>query len=116
MLAANIATSVRQISPAVSIIDIQGAVTMFAEQSLVEAYGKAASPITHTIILNFDEMEYICGGIGSLVALVIRARRQQRRLLAFGLSEHYYHIFSLTRLSKAISIHQCEDEALASAC
>jgi anti-anti-sigma factor len=112
---ATIAMNVRQISPAVSIIDVQGAVTLFAEQALMGAYDEAASPTTHTIILNFDGLEYLCSGIGPLITLLIRANRQKHRLLACGLSEHHCHIFSLTRLGEVIRIHQNEEEALAAA-
>ena len=39
-----------------------------------------------------------------LVTLLIGANCQKQRLLAFGLSEHYKHIFELTRLNEAIGI------------
>jgi anti-sigma B factor antagonist len=53
-------------------------------------------------------------GIGLLVTLLIRVNRQKQRLLSYGLSEHYRHIFELTRLSDAIHIFNTEVEALAS--
>jgi anti-sigma B factor antagonist len=34
-------------------------------------------------------------------------------LLAFGLSEHYKHIFELTRLNEAIGIYDSEADVLA---
>jgi anti-sigma B factor antagonist len=54
-------------------------------------------------------------GIGLLVTLLIRANRQNQRLLAYGLSEHYRQIFELTRLNEAIAIYDNEEEALAAA-
>jgi anti-sigma B factor antagonist len=107
-----VAMNVRRISPAVSIIDIEGAVTHFAEQALMGAYNKAVSPSTHTIILNFGGLEYLCSGIGPLIMLLIRARHQQQHLLACGLSEHYRDIFSLTGLCEVIHMYQNEHEAL----
>ena len=68
------------------------------------------------IVLNFSALEYMnSGGIGLLVTLLVRANRQRRRLLAFGLTEHYREIFSLTRLDEAIGIFGSEQEALAAA-
>jgi anti-sigma B factor antagonist len=47
------------------------------------------------------------------VTLLIRAKRQNQRLVACGLSEHYQQIFQLTRLNEAITIFPGEAEALA---
>jgi anti-sigma B factor antagonist len=54
-------------------------------------------------------------GIGLLVTLLIRAQRQEQRLLACGLSSHYKQIFDLTRLDEAIAIYDSETDALAAA-
>src|SRR5262249_6883854 len=54
-------------------------------------------------------------GIGLLVTLLVRANRQEQKLFAYGLSDHYRDIFSLTRLSEAIHIYGSEGEALAAA-
>lgn len=110
-----IAMNVRQISPAISIIDIRGAVTLFAEPALMRAYDEAALPTTHTIILNFGGLNYFCSGIGPLITLLIRAQHLQHRLLVYGLSEHYRDIFSLARLTEVMHVHHDEEEALASA-
>jgi len=99
-----------------SIIDIQGDVSAFAEKVLMDAYAEASTPTTRTIILNFSGLEYMnSSGIGLLVTLLIRINRQKQRMLAFGLSEHYRHIFELTRLNDAIKIYGTEAEALAAA-
>jgi anti-sigma B factor antagonist len=66
------------------------------------------------IILNFSDLEYMnSSGIGLLVTLLIRANRQNQRLLAYGLSEHYRQIFELTRLDEAIMIYENEEASLA---
>jgi anti-sigma B factor antagonist len=54
-------------------------------------------------------------GIGLLVTILIRAKRQGQRLLAYGLNEHYRHIFELTRLNEAIGLYDSEADALAAA-
>lgn len=113
---ANVVMNVRRVNATTSIIDIQGEVSAFVERVLMEAYAEASTPTTRTIILNFSGMEYMnSSGIGLIVTLLIRINRQKQRLLAFGLSEHYRHIFEITRLSDAIKIYATEDEALAAA-
>ena len=94
------------------IIDIQGDLTSQAEQALSDAYA-LASDSSQVVILNFSGLEYMnSSGIGLLVTLLIRANRQKKRLLTCGLSEHYRHIFQLTRLDDAIGIYATEAEAL----
>ncbi len=111
---ANVVMNVRKINNTVSIIDIEGDVSAFAEDVLMEAYSQASSPTTRTIILNFNGLEYMnSSGIGLLVTLLIRANRQKQRMFAFGLSDHYKHIFELTRLNEAIGIYDTEAEVLA---
>jgi anti-sigma B factor antagonist len=111
---ANVVMNVRKINNTVSIIDIEGDVSAFAEDILMEAYSEANSPTTRTIILNFKGLEYMnSSGIGLIVTLLIRANRQKQRILAFGLSDHYKHIFELTRLNEAIGIYDTEADVLA---
>ena len=111
---ANVVMNVRKINTTVSIIDISGDVSAFAEDILMEAYSEASSPTTRTIILNFNGLEYMnSSGIGLLVTLLIRANRQKQRILAYGLSDHYKHIFELTRLNEAIGIYDTEADVLA---
>jgi anti-sigma B factor antagonist len=111
---AKVSMSTRRVNAASSIIDIQGEVTAFAEQVLMEAYTEANAPTTRLIILNFTDLEYMnSSGIGLIVTLLIRVNRQKQHLLAYGLSAHYQHIFELTRLSDAIKIYASESAALA---
>lgn len=111
---AKVIMNVRQVSPATSIIDIQGEVTAFAENVLTSAYAQASTPTTRHIILNFSGLEYMnSSGIGLLVTLLIRVKRQKQYMLTYGLSEHYRNIFEITRLSDAIHIYPTEAEAIA---
>ena len=110
------AMNTRRVNATTSIIDSQGDVSALAEQVLMSAYNEASTPTTRTIILNFSGLEYMnSSGIGLIVTLLIRVNRQKQRLLAFGLSEHYHHIFELTRLNDAIKIYDSESAALAAA-
>ena len=113
---ANVKMTVRPAGTGVSIIDIQGDVTAFAEDVLMQAYSEASPPGTRTIILNFTGLEYMnSSGIGLLVTLLIRLNRQKQRMFAYGLSDHYQHIFELTRLSEAIETFDTEQAAIAAA-
>jgi len=110
---ANVTMQVRSAKPQVSIIDIQGEVTGFAENALMDAYTQATAGGANAILLNFNDLEYMnSSGIGLLVTLLIRAQRQGQRLMAYGLSDHYQQIFELTRLNDAITMYNNEDDAL----
>lgn len=111
---AKLEMKVRKPSEGVGVIDISGEVTSFAESDLMEAYNQASANQAKAIILNFENLEYMnSGGIGLLVTLLIRAQRNDQRLLAYGLSEHYRQIFELTRLNEAIEVFSSEADAVA---
>jgi anti-sigma B factor antagonist len=113
---AKVVMNVRHPSASASVIDIQGEVSAFAENVLMDAYTQASTPGTHAIVLNFSGLEYMnSSGIGLLVTLLIRMNRQKQRMLAYGLSDHYRRIFELTRLNEAIGIYDTETQALAAA-
>jgi anti-sigma B factor antagonist len=106
--------TVRHPTDTTSSIDIQGDVTASAEAALMEAYAEANTPETRAIILNFTGLGYMnSSGIGLVVTLMIRLNRQEQRILAYGLNEHYQHIFDVTRLNEAIGIYPSESAALA---
>lgn len=111
---ATVKMTVRHVSPTTSIVDIAGDVSAFAETVLMQAYDEANTPMTRTIMLNFNDLAYMnSSGIGLLVTLLIRTNRQKQRLLAYGLSDHYQRIFQLTRLNEAILTYPSEEAALA---
>lgn len=111
---ANLIMNVRQADNRTSIIEIHGQITAQAEDPLMDAYTQATNGSTQAIILDFNELDYMnSSGIGLLVTLLIRANRQNQKLLAVGLNEHYKQIFELTRLDEAISIYDDETAALA---
>lgn len=113
---AQVTMNVRKPNETVSIIDIYGEVTATAESALMDAYAEANTPRTRVVILDFTDLEYMnSSGIGLLVTLLIRINRQKQRLLTFGLSEHYQHIFELTRLNDAIGMYGSEAQAVAAA-
>ena len=113
MASSRVAVSVRPVDGQASIIDIAGEINAFAEGALMNAYAQATANGARSVILNFEGLDYMnSSGIGLLVTLLIRANRQGHRLRAYGLSEHYRHIFELTRLNEAIRVYGGETEAL----
>jgi anti-sigma B factor antagonist len=114
MTQTNLNTEVRKPNQQISIIDIQGDVTGFAENILMDAFSQASNGSTKAILLNFSGLDYMnSSGIGLLVTLLIRTQRQKQKLMACGLSAHYEEIFKLTRLNEAIGIYANESDALA---
>ena len=113
---AQVTMDVRKVNDNVSVIDIKGELTAFAEGVLMDSYSQASDGRVRAIVLNFEGLEYMnSSGIGLLVTLLIRVNREKQRLLTYGLSEHYRSIFQITRLDDAIGIHDSEDEAVEAA-
>lgn len=97
------------------IIDIRGDLNAAADEALSKAYSRA-SEMGDVVVLNFEGLDYMnSSGIGLLVTLLIRANRQKKRLVICGLTDHYRHIFQITRLDDAIAIYRTEAEAVAAA-
>ena len=116
MADALVTMDVRRVNEAASVIEVKGDVTAACEGDLMKAYGEASDGATKVVGLDFSGLEYMnSSGIGLLVTLLVRANRQKQRLVAFGLTEHYRQIFSLTRLDDAIRMFDTEDEALTAA-
>jgi len=116
MPVANVTMNVRSAGQETSVIDIQGEMTGFAENSLMDAYTQANNGQVNNLILNFNDLDYMnSSGIGLLVTLLIRAQRKDQQVMAVGLNEHYQQIFELTRLDEAIGMYATESEALAAA-
>ena len=113
---AQVRMSVRKASEKAAIIDIEGELTAFAEDVLMDAYNQASEGGARVIILNFESLEYMnSSGIGLLVTLLSRINRGKQRLLTYGLSDHYRNIFQITRLDDAINIYDTEEEAIQAA-
>ena len=113
---AQVTMEVRKVSDNVSVIDVKGELTAFAEVVLMDAYGQAIDGRVSAIVLNFEGLEYMnSSGIGLLVTLLIRVNREKQRLLTYGLSEHYRNIFQITRLDDAIGIYDSEEETIRAA-
>ncbi len=107
------AASVRQNS-GLAIIDLSGEINAFADQELASAYSEAEQTGTANIVLNFSQVSYINStGIALIVGLLANARKSNRKLVVFGLSDHYLEIFNITRLADFMNIYSDEASVLA---
>jgi anti-sigma B factor antagonist len=98
----------------VAIIDMKGEVNAFAESGLFAAIKEAEGFDPPVIVLNFTEVNYINStGIALIVSILAQTRKAHRRLVVFGLSEHYVTIFQITRLSDFMAVYSDEAGALA---
>lgn len=113
---AKVKMHVRDLGPGVKAIDIEGELTAFSEPVLNDAFNEASENGTTSLVLGFEGLDYMnSGGIGLLVTMLIRAQRNGQTMAAFGLTDHYKEIFSVTRLDEAITIYPDEAAVLASA-
>src|ERR671924_214647 len=113
MAVQHLETSVRR-EPGVAVLDLRGEINGFGQEALDAAYAEAEKGDPEAILLNFEEVDYINStGIALIVSLLARARASRRRLLAYGLSDHYVEIFNITRLSDFLSGLPDEESALA---
>src|SRR3712207_2549266 len=113
---AQVTMDIRKVNDHVSVIDVKGELTAFAEGVLMDTYKQASDGKVRAIVLNFEGLEYMnSSGIELLVTLLIRVNREKQRLLTYGLSEHYRNIFQITRLDHAIGIFDSEEEAVQAA-
>lgn len=112
MPTANLTMDIREVADGVRVIDVVGEITAFSEKEITEAHEQAGDGAS-AVILNFEGLEYMnSSGIGLLVTTLIRAQRSGHALRAYGLTEHYRQIFSLTRLDEAIAIYDDETAAI----
>jgi anti-anti-sigma factor len=97
-----------------AIIDLHGEIDAFAETGLTEAYAQAEMDNPESIALNFNDVVYINStGIALIVSLLAECRKSKRRLVVFGLNDHYLEIFKITRLADFMTIYEDEANALA---
>jgi anti-anti-sigma factor len=101
----------------VVVLDIVGDIDRDADAPLQDAYDQAVTPGDPAgVLLNFGKVGYINStGIAVIVGLLARARKERRTISAYGLTEHYRHIFGITRLSDFIGIYGDEDSAMVGA-
>lgn len=96
-----------------TVLELHGDINGAAEGALTSAYEAAAITSPTSILLNFERVEYINStGIALIVGLLADARKEGRAVLVCGLTEHFRHIFEITRLADFMSFYPDEDAAV----
>jgi anti-sigma B factor antagonist len=95
------------------IIDLSGDIDAAADEVLSTAYADAAASGPGMVVLNFEKVNYINStGIALIVGVLAQARKEQREVKACGLTEHYRHIFEITRLADFMPMFDDETTAV----
>ena len=98
-----------------AVIDMSGLLDRAAEATLNAAFGSALDPGAGPVAFNFSAVQYINStGIALVVGALAKARAAGRSVRAFGLTDHYREIFTITRLSDFMGIFENESAAVAS--
>lgn len=98
----------------VVIIDLDGQLDGAAATSMERVYGGATSDGVTALVLDFGRVSYINStGIALIVGLLARARADDVEVRVTGLSDHYRHIFEITRLADFLTFFDDESAALA---
>ncbi|MGH8950229.1 MAG: STAS domain-containing protein [Acidimicrobiia bacterium] len=96
-----------------AVVVMSGTVNRAAKQALEAAYDEAASG-SGRVLLDFRGVDYINStGIAVIVGVLAMARAEDREVGAFGLTDHYREVFTITRLADFMTIY--EDETAAAA-
>lgn len=96
-----------------AVIDLRGDIDGPAGDALRAAYASVQQYDPSIVVLNFDDVEYINStGIAVIVGVLAQARQDGRRLVAYGLSDHYRSIFEVTRIADFIHLYTDEQSAL----
>jgi anti-anti-sigma factor len=95
------------------VLDMRGEISAAAEEALNAAYAGAIVHDPAAIVLNFGDVTYINStGIALIVGLLAQARKERLALSVYGLTDHYLHIFQITRLADFMTIYEDERSAL----
>jgi anti-anti-sigma factor len=96
-----------------AILELRGEIDRSADERLAEAYGRATAGGARSVVMNFEQIDYINStGIALIVGLLAQARAQGVQMSACGLSDHYREIFEITRLADFMTIAGSEQDAV----
>jgi anti-anti-sigma factor len=111
-MAQELKVTARRVTP-VTVLDLQGDVTMFAEAELTRAYHGAIDSGTRELVLNFAGTDYInSAGIAIIISLLTEARASGVTLVISGLSSHYQKIFRMVGLTQYAEVFDTEEAAV----
>jgi anti-anti-sigma factor len=97
----------------VTVMEIQGDVTIFSEPFLKDGYEKANAQDTNKILLKFQQAAYInSGGIAVLIQLLAEAKENSQQIGITGLSGHFKKIFNMVGITKFAKIYDTVEEGV----
>ncbi|HAL55934.1 MAG TPA: anti-sigma factor antagonist [Bacteroidetes bacterium] len=98
----------------ISVLDIKGDVTSFAEEPISKAYQQVTKNDSRKILLKFNQSNYInSAGIAIIISMVSDAQKAKQKIGVSGLSNHFRKIFDMIGLVDYVEIYDSEEEALA---
>ena len=94
------------------VVELQGILDGRGDAPLSTAYTDAVALDSPVVLLDFGGVEYINStGIALIVGLLGRARSESREIRVCGLTDHYRHIFEITRLADFMTFFATQAEA-----
>jgi anti-anti-sigma factor len=97
----------------VTLLDIQGDITILSESFLNDAYADANSRGAGKILLKFEKTAYInSGGISVLIQLLAQTEQHDQKIGIIGLSGHFTKIFNMVGITKFAKIYATREDAL----
>lgn len=108
-----LSVTMRQI-PEVTVIDLVGSVTKFAEEALMKIYHKACDTGAQRILLNMSKVEHVnSSGIAILISIVSETQKRSQQLGIVCPNEHFRRVFQIVGLHQYAPLHASEEEGLA---
>jgi anti-anti-sigma factor len=102
--------------PPLTVIDLEGEVTTFAEEVITAAYRQASARGAQHILLNFASVDYLnSAGVAVVIGLLMEARKADQQILVTGLTPHYQKIFRMMGLTQYAPLVESEAAARAHA-
>ena len=96
------------------VIALRGDINGAADATLKNAWAEAEAIGAPAVVLNFVDVSYINStGIALIVSVLAEARKEQIEVRACGLTDHYKHIFEVTRLADFMPMFDDETAAVA---
>jgi anti-anti-sigma factor len=97
----------------ITLLDLHGDVTMFAETELTRAYRAAVESGAGALALNFQNTDYInSAGIAIIISLLTEARAAGVALVIAGLNPHYPKLFRMVGRTQYADIYDTEAAAV----
>lgn len=96
------------------LLQLHGELTASSESELVDAWGRASTGGTSTLVLDFSDIDHLDGdGLVQLIRITIQAKERGQVLIAFGLSETHRRVFRMVELDGEIDVYGDEARAFA---